>query len=372
MARAREIIEPRRYRARMTAVQRATLLIALALMSCEADRPKAPPSATASNRAATGPAPAKLSAEDGAPRYAAPRRTVAIGDLHGDLAATKSVLRAAGAIDDKDAWIGGDLVVVQTGDQLDRGDDERAIIDLLDRLAEEAKKAGGALHVLNGNHEIMNVALDFRYVTEGGFKDFNDVPGANLSDPKLQHLPANARARGAAFLPGSPYARRMAKRHLSVVVGDTVFVHGGVLPKHVRYGLGKMEKQVRAWMEGAAPSPPSIVTSEDGPVWVRRYSAAPEKQDCTILSEALDGLSAKRMVVGHTVQRGGISPGCDQKVWRIDCGLAAHYGGPSEALEIIGDQVRVIRGGAHAPHASDGGPAGSAAPGGSGAPRRDP
>jgi hypothetical protein len=357
----------------MTAVQRAALLIALALVSCEADRPKAPSKATTSDRADAGQTPTKLSAEDDAPRYAAARRIVAVGDLHGDLAATRAVLRAAGAIDDKDAWIGGDLVLVQTGDQLDRADDERAILDLLDRLAEDAKKAGGALHVLNGNHEIMNVALDFRYVTEGGFKDFTDVPGVNLSDPKLQQLPANARPRGAAFLPGAPYAKRLAKRHLSVVVGDTVFVHGGVLPKHARYGLGKMEKQVRAWMEGAAPSPPSIVTSEDGPVWTRRYSAAPERQDCAILSEALEALSAKRMVVGHTVQRGGISPGCDEKVWRIDCGLAAHYGGPSEALEIVADEVRVIRGGAQAPKASDAGrPAGSAAPAGSGGPGRDP
>jgi Calcineurin-like phosphoesterase len=356
----------------MAAVRRAVLLTVLALASCEAERPKAPPSASASSRAGAGQTQPKLAPEDDAPRYPAPRRVVAIGDLHGDLAATKAVLRAAGAIDDKAAWIGGDLVVVQTGDQLDRGDDERAILDLLDRLVEDAKKAGGALHVLNGNHEVMNVALDFRYVTEGGFKDFADVPGASLSDPKLVDLPLKAKARGAAFLPGGPYAQRMAPRHLSVIVGDTVFVHGGVLPKHARYGLGKMEKQVRAWMEGKAPSPPSIVTSEDGPIWVRRYSAAPDKQDCAILNEALEALSVKRMVVGHTVQRGGISPGCEKKVWRIDVGLAAHYGGPSEALEIVGDEVRTVRGGEPAPKSSETGqPASSAAPAASGEPKRD-
>ena len=352
-------------------MRRAVLLTALVLISCEADRPKAPPSAGASNQAAA--TQSKPTGEDDAPRYAAPRRLVAVGDLHGDLGATRAVLRAAGAIDDKDAWIGGDLVVVQTGDQLDRGDDERAIVDLLDRLVEDAKKAGGALHVLNGNHEIMNVALDFRYVTEGGFKDFADVPFAPLADTKLQALPAKAMPRGAAFLPGGPYAKRMAQRHLTVIVGDTVFVHGGVLPKHARYGLGKMEKQVRAWMEGTAPSPPSIVTSEDGPIWTRRYSAAPDRDDCKILTEALDALSVKRMVVGHTVQRGGISPGCDKKVWRIDVGLAAHYGGPSEALEITGDEVRVIKGGEQAPRKSDPGqPAGPAAPAASGGHKHDP
>ena len=87
--------------------------------------------------------------------------------LHGDLEATRRALRLAGAIDASDHWIGGGLVVVQTGDQLDRGGDEPEITALLSRLAVEAVEAGGAVHVLNGNHELINVGLDFRYVTAG-------------------------------------------------------------------------------------------------------------------------------------------------------------------------------------------------------------
>ena len=47
--------------------------------------------------------------------------------LHGDVSAFRSVLRLAGAIDETNHWSGGALVVVQTGDVLDRGDDETAL-----------------------------------------------------------------------------------------------------------------------------------------------------------------------------------------------------------------------------------------------------
>lgn len=278
-----------------------------------------------------------------ASRFPAPERVVAIGDLHGDLEATRAVLRLAGAIGDGDRWIGGALAVVQTGDQLDRGDGERAILDLLDRLADEARAAGGAVYVLDGNHEVMNVAFDFRYVTEGGYKDFAGVPGANVGDPRIAQVPEAARGRAAAFLPGAPYAKLLARRNTIAIVGDTVFAHGGVLPKHVAYGIDRINREVSAWMNGDAPSAPAIVTAEDGPIWTRRYSAAPGAGDCKVLGEALAAIPAKRMVVGHTVQRNGINAACDERVWRIDVGLSRHYGGRPEALEIRGDAVRVIR-----------------------------
>ena len=47
---------------------------------------------------------------------------------------------------------------------------DRAILELLQGLVAEAAAAGGAVHLLNGNHEMMNVALDLRYVTAGGYE----------------------------------------------------------------------------------------------------------------------------------------------------------------------------------------------------------
>ena len=69
---------------------------------------------------------------------------------------------AAGAIDGADKWVGGDLVVVQLGNQLGASKDEKATLTLLDDLAAQAQAAGGALHRLIGENEILNVALNFK------------------------------------------------------------------------------------------------------------------------------------------------------------------------------------------------------------------
>ncbi|HEY1954044.1 MAG TPA: metallophosphoesterase [Polyangiaceae bacterium] len=301
-------------------------------MACSKSTPREvspPPSAVAA-------APAHLSTKLALPAAA---RVVAIGDLHGDLDAARRVLRLAGAIDASDEWIGGTLVVVQTGDEIDRGDGDRAILDLFDRLAAKAKAAGGALVALVGNHELMNAALDFRYVTPGGFAAFADVPPRSDSHGDL---PQGELGRAAAFAPRGPYAIDLAARPLFVEVGETIFVHGGVLPSHVRYGLDRMNDEVDDWLRGNRASPPAIVDSQDGPLWTRRYSMTGAAPDCAALDETLAALGERRMVVGHTVQP-DINSACDARVWRIDTGMSRAYGGPIEALEIRGDQVTVLR-----------------------------
>lgn len=276
-------------------------------------------------------------------RCAAVEKIVAIGDLHGDLDATLSALRLAGAIDERSRWVGGKLVLVQTGDQLDRGDGERAILDLFEKLTREAENAGGAFHVLNGNHEVMNVMGDLRYVTPGGFRDFSSVPGLDLSSRALRKIPVNQRPRAAAFRPGGPYAMMLAKRNTVVIVGENVFAHGGVLPEHVDYGVERLNREVRIWMGGERRRPPRAAAGKNGVVWTREYSDLPDAQDCAALGIALQKLGAKRMIVAHTVQKNGISPACDERVWRIDVGMAKHYGGRPAVLEIKGSVVKVLR-----------------------------
>ena len=267
---------------------------------------------------------------------------VAIGDLHGDLEAARAALRLGGAIDDGDQWIGGDLIVVQTGDILDRGDGEEAIMDLFEQIREQAEKAGGSVYVLNGNHELMNAYQDFRYVTEGGFADFEEWAGTNPSDSLLSSLDPSQRGRAAAFRPGGPMADRLAQQSIALVLGTTLFTHGGILPEHLDMGLDRMDQEAHAWLLNQGPQP-EWIRGDRSPVWTRLYSSQPNLAACDTLDMVLDQLGVDRMVVGHTVQETGITAFCGGRVWCIDVGLAAHYGGRPEVLEIQGNVVRSLR-----------------------------
>jgi len=246
---------------------------------------------------------------------------VAIGDLHGDLAAARAALHAAGVIDASDHWSGGDTVVVQAGDVLDRGDDESKILALLDRLDAEAPAKGGALIELLGNHELMNSAHDFRYVTEGGMHDFDGDREHELG-------------------PAGVWAKKLAHHNVIAIVGDTVISHAGVLPAWADR-LDQVNLDARCWLDGQAGELPSALTSDDSPVWTRAYGG--DDVDCAQLKSVLAKLGAKRMVVGHTVQKQGITSACDGALWRIDVGLAKLYGGPIQVLE-LGEPPKVLTG----------------------------
>jgi hypothetical protein len=275
-------------------------------------------------------------------RYPGAERIVAIGDLHGDLDVTRQALRLAGAIDENDRWIGGKLVVVQTGDQLDRGDNERAILDLFARLRDEAAHAGGAFHALNGNHELMNVRLDLRYVTPGGWEDFEDLWDGVTVESLLATYPTAHRGRVVAFRPGGPYARLLAQQNTVVLIGDNLFVHGGVTPLHIEYGIDRINSEVRSWMQGTGPEP-FYMHKGTSPTWERDFSYETDDDDCEVLKDVLKQLGIKRMIVGHSVQEEGINSYCGRRVWCIDVGMAAHYqDNDPQVLEISDNGICIL------------------------------
>jgi hypothetical protein len=271
-------------------------------------------------------------------------RIVAIGDIHGDLTAMRGALKLAGAIDGDDHWIGKDLTVVQTGDQLDRGDQDREVLDVLEKLEADAKSAGGALHVLNGNHELMNAVFDFRYVTRKSFASFDEF--SSRAGELAGRIPEAELGRAGAFRPGATYAQKLA-RHLTVaMVGDSLFAHGGLVPAHVDYGLDRINREASAFLTGKSTELPRILSDEGGPVWTRLYGS-PEIDDatCQTLGRVLTAVGAKRLIVGHTVQEHGISSACQERLFRIDIGLSAYYGKkPPQVLEITAAGARILSG----------------------------
>ena len=292
--------------------------------------------------AAPEPAASACNLDDAPMRRPAAPRVVAVGDIHGDIGAARAALRAAGAIDDKDHWAGGALVIVQTGDLLDRGNDEEAILEWFGRLEGEAKTAGGAFVGLVGNHELMNAARDFRYVTPAGFRDFGDAPGVSHAD--IAGVGVREQSRVAALDPGKPFAKQIAEHNVVTIVGDTVYSHAGVLPAWTSR-LDEVNHDTRCWLSGQAPGiqAPTALTAQDSPVWTRSYGVDPP--DCPAVKQALASLGAKRMIVGHTVQHDGITNACDGTLWRIDVGMTKMFDGPIQVLELTdGNDPKVISG----------------------------
>ncbi|KAJ0247844.1 Shewanella-like protein phosphatase 2 [Hirschfeldia incana] len=310
-------------------------------------------------------------------RFEKPDRLVAIGDLHGDLEKSKQAFRLAGLTDSSDRWTGGSTVVVQVGDVLDRGGEELKILYFLERLKREAERDGGKILTMNGNHEIMNVEGDFRYVTKKGLEEVQDwldlyCLGIRMKslciglEDKVKEDPYEGiptcfprarpesfkgiRARIAALRPGGPVAKRFLSGNQTVaVVGDSVFVHGGILAEHVEYGLERINEEVRGWIGGGGGGgryAPVYCRGGNSVVWLRKFSdERRDKCDCSALEHTLSTIpGVKRMIMGHTIQDGGINGVCGDKAIRIDVGMSKGCSdGLPEVLEIRKDVgVRIV------------------------------
>src|SRR5438445_4368273 len=108
----------------------------------------------------------------------APDAVVAIGDVHIDFDDFVAILLHIGLVDAQNHWAGGKTTFVQVGDLLDRGPKPLEALNLVMALEKEAPQAGGRVVSLLGNHEMMNIMGDLRYVTPmnyGSFADGNSV-----------------------------------------------------------------------------------------------------------------------------------------------------------------------------------------------------
>lgn len=265
-------------------------------------------------------------------------RIIAIGDVHGDLQKALSCLEMAGVLAEDGGhikWVGGDTTVVQLGDVLDRGDCEIGSVLLLRELDRQARQEGGAVYMLNGNHESLNVAGDFRYVTPGAF--FESARAAGLSEADIAGGDQRRilQARWYLYQPGGAMARELAKNPTVLVVNNLVFAHGGLLPHHLKYGLQRINDEVHEWMcgslrpDGSQASPPFPAMGDSNSVqWNRTFGkervSEYERMHMNMqLRSTLEQLNARAMVVGHTPQMGGVNCECDGRIWRVDAGMSS-------------------------------------------------
>jgi hypothetical protein len=201
-------------------------------------------------------------------------RTVAIGDIHGSIDGLRAILEASQLADSKGQWTGGTATLVQTGDYMDRGDKVRDVLDLLMRLEGDARRAGGHVHVLLGNHEAMNLLHEFRDVSPEVFAAFADSRSENrrrraykdyVQAMKKRGTPAAAEQewmaahpRGfveytEALAPDGHYGRWLRSRKVVLNEGRTIYMHAG-LPPDLHGDLADVnrtaERELDAWDRG--------------------------------------------------------------------------------------------------------------------------
>lgn len=330
-------------------------------------------------------------------RFDGARRIVVVADVHGAYPELQSILREAGVVDADLHWRGGDTHLVSLGDLMDRGPGSRAVLDLLMRLETEAPKAGGAVHVLLGNHEVMNLSGDLRYVSREEYASYAGEEDSKLREQAWQRIqaqePAAARAEFDAKFPAGYFAHAQAfsatgrygawllTKPFLIVINDTAFVHGGLSPLVASLGLEgvnqRLETQLRDYLQtwstltgelklvrpieflerpdtlarlGAAAQSQSLreiqeqpIFTTDGPTWYRGQVLCYPYTETDNLDATLKKLGVARVVVGHTTSTTGrVISRFDGRVIQLDTGmLRAYYKGTPSAYIFEGGQWNV-------------------------------
>lgn len=326
------------------------------------------------------------------------KRIIAIGDIHGDLDLALKCLRLGNLIDENHDWIGGQTVVVQVGDQIDRCRPNRqidpdgtpeeptklfkchepettkpdeasdiTIMELFTKLHKQAVAVGGAVYSLLGNHELMNARGDLNYVSHAGIRQFDGY----VDEDTGKVYPRGELGRYHAFQPGKKYAKFMGcTRQSAIIIGSCLFVHAGMVSEYVNKfniegpeQLAAINYQVRKWLLGhvTIENIKPIISSESySPFWTRIFGKLPPNVDATdercirYLGKIFELYHVERMVVGHTPQffsnDEGINKTCGDKIWRVDVGgsgafspfkntdLHNHHT-RAQVLEIIDDSI---------------------------------
>jgi len=222
----------------------------------------------------------------------------AVSDIEGQYDDFVSLLQVAGVIDDELRWSWGDGHLVLNGDIFDRGDYVTECLWLLYRLEQEARRVGGRVHVMLGNHESMILRRDIRYVHEkytGGI-----VRAARINYTDL-------------FGPDMELGRWLRTKHTAIRLNDVLFVHGGMPPRLAANGvsLDEINQLARETIDYRSYEiafdeelRKYYGETDEGPFWYRGYHRTqPGLYPQATLAQVdsiLETYSSRAVVVGHT------------------------------------------------------------------------
>lgn len=142
---------------------------------------------------------------------AMPEKVIVLSDLEGNIAFLENALRQLNIVDDDGAWQFKKNRLVILGDSVDRGRDAYSVLWRLYNLSQQAQSAGGAVHLLLGNHE--------QYILRG-----------NISRMNTEHLYALQQMGGYSngFAADTLIGAWLREQPVIVKLGSVVFVHGGI------------------------------------------------------------------------------------------------------------------------------------------------
>jgi len=221
-------------------------------------------------------------------------RVFAVSDIHGEYDALERLLVNAGVVDQDLKWSWGDGHLVILGDVFDRGGQVTECLWLIHRLEREARESGGRVHFLLGNHEVMVLQGDLRYVNPRYLDGIAEQTGIHYDD---------------LFGPAMELGQWLRTKHLAIRLNEILFVHGGMSPEVVTRDLDIKEINAQG-REGidlrtydfVFKDLPGFIFGSEGPLWYRGYHEAMEYPQATQedVESILEHFDATAVVVGHT------------------------------------------------------------------------
>ncbi|MDR6941366.1 metallophosphoesterase [Mucilaginibacter pocheonensis] len=257
--------------------------------------------------------------ENEASIYPESSKTLFLSDIEGEFGNFRKMLLAAKVMDEQYNWTYGTNALVIAGDLFDRGKDVVPELWLLYKLEDEAKAMGGKVHVILGNHDIMNLSGDHRYTDAKYFKN------AWLMKTECKEL----------FGKDTELGRWLRSKNVVEKIGDVLVMHGGLSPAVLaqQLNISQLNATCRSFYDAPrklVPDSMQIFFGKDALFWYRGYFMAP-KSNAVQIDSTLAFYKCKNILVGHTIVRWNIASYYGGKVIGID--VDYHRGQPAAALQ---------------------------------------